>query len=448
MSALLVFAQLLRYRMAWLQALQLPAAIVAGLIALALGPFGFRLLPFSLGEGGTPRLSTYPSFLIAIVFACVGLGRPKGMAMTRRKLMDVGDTFFYSVACEVGQYAIAMLFGLLVLSPLFPALPPGFAILLPVGWAGGHGTAAAVGGVLEAGGWPSALPLAYTSATAGVAFALSGGMSLIHLGIRKGWTRFVRLPADMPQSFRTGFIPAGERGPAGEETVSAVTIDTLTWHLALVGCAVGMAYALFVALPSGHGFPLFAFALLTAILLRFVFTRAGLETFIDVSTIRRIGGTATDYLVGFGVASIAVTVVLEYAAPLTMLLLLGVAITLGQLFCLGPRMFRSFWFERSLFAFGWNTGVVATAITLVRVVDADDKSRTLEDFGLAYPPVSFIEIGIVTLLPIMIVRGIVIGPTLVLVAITCAALVLSRLLLGWSDVPLAVREPSEMADHT
>src|SRR5207249_3724530 len=117
------------------------------------------------------------------------------------KMMDVGDTFFYSVACEVGQYAIAMLFGLFVLSPLFPGLPRGFAILLPIGWAGGHGTAAAVGGVLEAGGWTNALPLGYTSATAGIAFALIGGMSLIHLAMRKGWTRFMPQPADMPQSF-------------------------------------------------------------------------------------------------------------------------------------------------------------------------------------------------------------------------------------------------------
>jgi len=447
MSALLVFAQLLRSRMAWLQALQLPAAIVAGLIALALGPFGFGVLPFSLREGGVPMLSTYPSFLIAFVFACIGLGRTTGVTMTRQKLMDVGDTFFYSVACEVGQYAIAMLFGLLVLSPLFPNLPPGFAILLPVGWAGGHGTAAAVGGVLEAGGWRSALPLGYTSATAGVAFALIGGMSLIHLGMRRGWTRFVRLPADMPRSFRTGFLQAGERVSAGEETVSAVAIDTLTWHLALVGSAVGMAYAVFLALPSGHGFPLFAFSLLTGLLLRFLFTRARLETFIDVSTIRRIGGTATDYLVGFGVASIAVTVVVEYAVPLVMLLLLGMAITLGQLRFLGPRMFRTFWFERSLFAFGWNTGVVATGITLVRVVDADDKSRTLEDFGLAYPPVSFIEIGIVTLLPLFVVRGIVIGPTLVLVGIACTALVLSRVLLGWANGPRAAHRPLDIAEQ-
>ena len=60
MSALLVFAQLLRYRMAWLQALQLPAAIVAGLIALALGPFGLELLPFSLRRERRPAAVDLP----------------------------------------------------------------------------------------------------------------------------------------------------------------------------------------------------------------------------------------------------------------------------------------------------------------------------------------------------------------------------------------------------
>jgi glutamate:Na+ symporter, ESS family len=109
-------------------------------------------------------------------------------------------------------------------------------------------------------------------------------------------------------------------------------------------------------------------------------------------------------------------------------------------------MFRSYWFERSLFAFGWNTGVVATGITLVRVVDPDDRSRTLEDFGLAYPPVSILEIAIVTVLPLLVVRGIVIGPTLVLLAIACAALVASRMMLGWSKVPPAVLRPSEKVD--
>ena len=237
--------------------------------------------------------------------------------MTRRKLQEVGDTFFYSVACEVGQYAVAMLFGLLVLSPLFPDLPPGFAILLPIGWAGGHGTAAAVGSVLEAGGWPNALPLAYTSATAGVAFALVGGMSLIHLAIRKGWTQVhaaaCRHAGEFPDRIhpcrrtRAGGRGDGERGD--DRHAYLAPGDRRVRHRDGV-CGVRRA-AQRPRVPAVR-----VRAADRRLVLRFVFTRARLETFIDVSTIRRIGGTATDYLVGFGVASIAVTVVLEYAVPL------------------------------------------------------------------------------------------------------------------------------------
>ena len=37
-----------------------------------------------------------------------------------------GDTFFYNLASETGQYALALIFGISVLAPLFPALHPGF----------------------------------------------------------------------------------------------------------------------------------------------------------------------------------------------------------------------------------------------------------------------------------------------------------------------------------
>ena len=52
-----------------------------------------------------------------------------------------------------------------------------------------------------------------------------------------------------------------------------------------------------------------------------------------------------------------------------------------------------------------------------------------------------------TLLPLFVVRGIVIGPTLVLVGIACTALVLSRVLLGWSNVPPAAHRPFDIAEQ-
>ena len=69
------------------------------------------------------------------------------------------------------------------------------------------------------------------------------------------------------------------------------------------------------------------------------------------------------------------------------------------------KLFHNFWFERGIFIFGWSTGVVAIGVTLLRIVDPEFKSKTLEDYGMAYVFMSFIEIGLIAILPTIIVKG-------------------------------------------
>ena len=47
-------------------------------------------------------------------------------------------------------------------------------------------------------------------------------------------------------------------------------------------------------------------------------------------------------------------------------------------FVVGQKLFRNFWFERSIFVFGWTTGVVAIGVTLLRIVDPEGKERHIE----------------------------------------------------------------------
>ena len=63
------------------------------------------------------------------------------------------------------------------------------------------------------------------------------------------------------------------------------------------------------------------------------------------------------------------------------------------------------WFERSIFTWGWSTGAVATGIAMLRVVDPELKSGTMEDFGLAYIPVTPVEITAATFVPPLIFAG-------------------------------------------
>ena len=430
-SGILVVVQLLRSRVRLIQSSRLPTAVLAGLVGLVGGRYALDFLPFSLRADGTPYLEVYPVYLIAVIFASIALSRRPGSLSAWEQMRNVGDTFLYNIICYVGMYAIALLFGVLVLEPLFPTLPHGFGILLPAGWVGGFGTAAAVGGVLEQHGFDDALPLGYTSATMGVMFGIAGGMALIHLGARRGWTRVVGRPAAMPESFRTGFVREGQRASLGQESVNGAALETITWHLALVGAAVGLGHAVSTALPSGHGIPLFALALPIGWCIRWWLSLLGVGTSIDPRLMGRIGSSAADYLIAFGVASIAVTVVLRYTVPLLMLFLLGVAFTLG-VFWLGRRIFRNFWFERSLFTFGWTTGVLAIGIALLRVVDPQGRSRTMEDYSVAWFINSWLELAVVVLLPVFIARGIVVPSIVVLLLISGGALLLSRWWIGWS----------------
>jgi len=161
-SLLPVRAHLLRSWSVQLQRIYLPSAILAGFIALIGGPQFLGMVPFQPAPDGTLALTAYPSFLVAILFATLFMGtrEPKVGQLVRR----AGDTFFYNVASETGQYVAALLFGVLALPFLFPDLQ-GFALLLPAGFAGGHGTATAVGQVLIQAGWEDALTIGYTFAT-------------------------------------------------------------------------------------------------------------------------------------------------------------------------------------------------------------------------------------------------------------------------------------------
>lgn len=61
---------------------------------------------------------------------------------------NVGDTFLVNGSSEIFQFALFILIGILVLPLIFRGINPAFGLLLPAGFVGGHGSAAAIGSVL------------------------------------------------------------------------------------------------------------------------------------------------------------------------------------------------------------------------------------------------------------------------------------------------------------
>ena len=129
-----------------------------------------------------------------------------------------------------------------LLRVLFPQLTGWFALMMPSGFAGGHGTAAAVGGVLEKAGWADAVTIGQTFATFGLLGGVFSGVLMINYCARKGYTKVICRASDLPEEMKTGLVPADKQTSLGSGTISTMSMDPLTWHLVLIMVAVGASY--------------------------------------------------------------------------------------------------------------------------------------------------------------------------------------------------------------
>jgi ESS family glutamate:Na+ symporter len=353
----------------------------------------------------------------------------------RDTINNVGDTLFFNLASLVGQYGFSLLFGALVLTPLFPYLHDGFASLLPAGFVGGYGSAAAFAVVLGQSGFKDALTIGYVSATAGVLIGIFGGMFMINIGTRRGWSRIVSSVEQVPNSMRTGFIPEKEQRSFGKETVSPISLDPITWHLSIILVISMLAFYIGdlvkILFPHAYQIPIFCFALFLSWLVQSILNMANIGQYIDRLFMHRIASFITDYLVAFGIASITLKIVGQFILPLIILFTFGSFMTVCLIWFIGRRICKNFWFERSLMLYGWNTGSIATSVVLLRVVDPHMHAKIIEDFSLAYTFIAFIEILIIAFVPHLLAHGIIIIPGIILIIMFFICLFLSKFFVGW-----------------
>ena len=218
---LLLVGKLIRVKVKFVQQLFIPPSLIAGFLGLSLGPNGFGVLPFS------SYLGTYSAILIALVFASLPLSSPK---FTFREVKGrVGSIWAYAQLGMLLQWSIAGFFGLFVLNIIWPNLNSAFGIMLPTGFYGGHGTAAAMGAAFEGLGWEEARSLGMTTATVGIILAIVGGLVLVKRAAKRGDTEFIKDFSELPDDLRTGLIPKEKREDAGMSTTQEQIDGFLTW---------------------------------------------------------------------------------------------------------------------------------------------------------------------------------------------------------------------------
>lgn len=425
-AALLFVSKILRTKLVFVQRAYIPAALIAGFLGLFLGEQFVGLLPFS------SEIGNYPAILIAVLFGSMFIGN-RNQVSVKTILNRVGDTLLVNGASEMFQFAVFMLIGVTALPMAFAGLNEAFGLLLPAGFVGGHGTAAAIGGVLAESGWSDATTIGQTFATVGLLGGLLIGVLLINVGARKGWTKVIKSVDELPEEMLTGLVPEEKVAPLGKSTTNGVSIDSLTWHACLVMVSVGMAYlanmGLKIILPD-ISFPVYGLALLCGIVVQFVLKITKLDSNVDKGVITHVGSSATDFLVVFGVASIKVSVVLQYWVPIALLALAGFAFVILWFFIVSPRFFRKNWFEHGIYIFGMSTGVLATGVILLRITDPEFKTGVLEDFGLAWIVLSIMDALLVALSPVFVLsgQGLLFSASLIIISIV--ALVACKLFFG------------------
>ena len=403
LSVLLILGKALRVHLPILQKLYLPSSVVGGLLGLLIVSLAVRYAPKE-AAATTKELADIvrqlPGFLINVIFATLFLGksrttRSENMAATAFSQLCLAQLVAW------GQYVVGLGLAGFCLAKTFD-LPPAFGNLLEIGFEGGHGTVGGLQGLFN-DKWQDGLALGYTVATAGMILGIVLGMFLINIAYKRGHVKTVRPFSERSLHERKGIYPRRSRPDAGRQTVYSDSVDSLAWHVAIVGLAIFIGFGMLKGLQSAEtalfpmantrifaGFPLFPLCMLGGVVLQSVARVIRLRLFIDRNQMQRIAGTALDYLSLAAVATIQISVVAQNWQPLVILIVAGAVWTIGSVFWFAPRLFRTAWFERAVTEFGQATGVTATGLLLLRTVDPDNKTCAATTFGykqLVHEPV-------------------------------------------------------------
>jgi ESS family glutamate:Na+ symporter len=292
-------------------------------------------------------------------------------------------------SCASLQFIIGGL--LVILFNLFGyKLFPTFGFLVAMGFEEGPGQALSIGKSWEGFGFTNAATIGLSFATLGFIFAIFLGVPLVSWAIRKGYTYV--LGKDLPQAFKTGIFPKEQqKESAGTLTTHPATMDTLTFHAALIGLVYVLTYffvkMLELVTPADiaemyWGF-FFIWGLLIAFLARTVIEKIGAGYMLDARIQGRITGWSVDFLIVASITAVSLAVAWKFVVPILAMAVAAGVITLLWVLYFGKRIWEDYNFERTAGVYGMETGTVATGLILIRIADPSFCTPAATDLALS-----------------------------------------------------------------
>lgn len=377
-ASLLIVGTIIRSKIGVLQRFVIPASVIAGIIGLILGHNVLGILPT------TQEYSTYAATLINVVFAGIFIGRT---IPSFKKLGETaGAQTLYAVFSNFGQIAIGMLV-IVLFAAAGMALHPTFGMQLILGYQGGVGVPSAFAPMYEGLGWSSeaASAVGETCAITGLVLSILIGFIILNLGVVKNFTQKKFIEKGEKVVSKT-FVPEEERRSIGSQVTNPEALSTIGFNLGFMALAILGGKVVQHILVSNFSqlrfIPLFPFVLVGGIIVQIFLQKTNLDSYVDRGTVGAISSAALDILIVTALISIKPSLIIVYAVPLGVMLILGTVFNMWQMMWLAPRVLPGAWFEKALSEWGQGTGSTPSAMLLLRSADPELETGAAEAFGL------------------------------------------------------------------
>jgi glutamate:Na+ symporter, ESS family len=255
LAAIAVALGLVLLGIARLRASRRRRAVYAGLTITAAAGF-FALGPdyatsSPFPDGMVAVWAATPGILINVVFAALLMG--KRIPTLRQIWHYAGPQVCFGQTMAWGQYVIGILLTIFLLGPVF-GLPPAAGALIEIGFEGGHGTAGGMGEAFEAAGWAEGQDLALGLATIGLVGGVIIGTILINWAVRRGAIE----PGDTDAAGALADVELTAAEVSADELdefhrerrAEAQPTDPFSLHLGLVGVAIVIGWLLLEGLRA------------------------------------------------------------------------------------------------------------------------------------------------------------------------------------------------------
>lgn len=377
-SAMLLIGVFLRKKVSYFREMLIPATVIGGIIGFILMNIGMK------NYVSTSMFTEIVNQLFTISFISIGLTSASGAKNSKKDIMK-GAVGMGVIWCIL--YAVTPLVGALLIMLIGGHFDfdVAYGMMVQFGFAQGPGQAASFGTLFEQYGFENAATVGITFAAVGFLAAFLVGIVMIKKGMKAG---LVKNSTKIDEDTLNGYYKKCKNS-LGSETTCSSNVDTLSFHLAIIGICYVLAILIakvFELLPGFLGSSMsgmmFMNGMIAAYIVKFIIKKLKLDFLLDDDLQRRITSFTTDYLVVAAFMAIEISVVSNWIVPIVIECILITIITVITCVYFGRRIGGKNDFERTLGLYGTCTGTVPSGISLIRVVNPELNGTTSVELGM------------------------------------------------------------------